>query len=86
MEEKGFIVLTDQEYEWARQQFGREYADRMRRACRKVETRCINLGITISETNARLRKTCLRLLVDFVKKGDPRLYTVADNPAIRTII
>lgn len=86
MVEKGFIVLTEDEYEWARQQFGRQYANRMRIACRKVETRCIREQIGIAETNNRLRRTCLRLHADFVRKGNPRLYIAGDHPDTRTVI
>lgn len=82
----GFVVVTPRQKEWVRQQFGKEYSERMHLACRKVGTNCRNRGLSEEETDKCLRRTCLKIASDFSRNGDPRLHTAGDHPSTRTVI
>lgn len=70
----GFVVVTEEEREWARQQFGQVYADKMVAACKKAKSELAQ------------RAACLALLVEFSKKEDPRLHTSGSSESTRTVI
>lgn len=86
MAEKGFFVLTEEEYKTARRYFGKRYANRFLTACRKVNTYCRNRGYTVEETDKKMRKVCMKIMVDFIRFRDPRMHTSGDHPSTRTVI